>query len=119
MSGLALAATVGALVFALLGGVLGVYALRAWRGDIDPNSALAFRGASPRRSEATWVAANRQAAPFLVTAAAITLIQAAALLFIALWPAYLSGGYVAALVVSGVLLAALLVKLAARTVRRG
>lgn len=103
-----------AAVFAWLAGLLGTLALRASRRQVPYLSPLGLRGSKVRASVATWDAGHAQAAPFLSAAAAISLLQAAALAWAGLATSVQGTPYPAILVGTGALLIGLLLILAHR-----
>ncbi len=99
-------------VFAWLAGMLLIVGLRAGRGQIPFDSPLGIRGPRVRQSESSWVAAHRAAAPFLLTGAAIALLQAGGCAWAALSTRLQGGPYLWILIGTGALLIAMLLVLA-------
>lgn len=108
-----------AAVFAWLAGMLGVIAIRAHRQQIPYDSPVGLRGSAVRRDEQTWNRAHLAATPFLGTAAAICLVQAAACAWAALSPDVQGGPYLAILVGTGIVLVSMLLVLAQKIGTRG
>lgn len=109
-----IAEIVVAVVFALGAGVLGMVALRAGRDQVPFGSPLGLPGVAVRRSTQVWDAAHRKAVPYFWSAAVICLIQALAAAAMMVVPSLASPGYLAALVVTGLLLIGTLAYLASR-----
>ncbi len=101
-----------AAVFAWLGGMLGVVGLRARSDQVPYRSPLGLRGHDVRASVGAWDAGHRAAAPFILTAAVICLLQAAAATWTAFSPELSGGPYLPILAVTGAVLVTMLLFLA-------
>lgn len=103
-----------AVLFALLAGFLGIVAQRGMRGEIPFGGPVGLPGPRVRASQGAWDRAHRAAAPYVGAAAAISLLQLLGCAMALAVPGLLSGGYLALLAGSGILLITLLLVLAAR-----
>ena len=105
-------ALLAAAVFAWFGGTLGVVGLRAGRDQVPYRSPIGLRGRDVTSGVGAWNVGHRAAAPFIVTAAAICLLQAAACIWAAFSEELSATPYLLILVITGAVLIALLLTLA-------
>lgn len=106
-----------AVLFGVAAGILGIYALRSGKGEVPFGAPSPLIGQKLRENRTVWETTHRRSVPYLWTAAVVCFIQMVSLWVMFAYPSLMTAGYLAAVVITGVILVLLLLFLGGRQSR--